>query len=162
VIEDPDADVEEETGPIRLWPALVALGLAAVLAVGAAAVVLSGGDQRSDGAPADAETVRILLVAPAGSDTLRIVTVGSGCRETTAADADLRADAIAVQVRAREGGDDGSGSCAAEVARCHQVTLPQAVGPRRLLPRPVADAELRAGAEALVTAGPCDPLALAG
>ena len=156
-------DDEEDTGPVRLWPAAVALAVATVLAVGVAAAVLSGGDQRGDGAQADTQPARILLVAGAGSDTLRLVTVGSACRETAAATADLRADAIAMQVLSREGGaDDGRGSCAAQVAECHQVTLPQAIGPRRLLPRPVADAELRARAETLATGGPCAPLALAG
>jgi hypothetical protein len=164
VIEDDD---EEDTGPVRLWPAVLALGVAAVLAVTVAIVVLSAGDQRDAGAPEDPRTVRILLVLPVAGDRVRIVTVGNACRETTGATADLRADGIAFQVLARSGREagaedaDGGPACAPDVAACHEVTLPQAVGPRRLLPSPVADAELRAQAERLAADGPCDPLPLA-
>jgi len=159
VIEEDD----EDTGPVRLWPAAVVLALAAVAALVATVVVLSGGDQRGDGGRQGARPVRILLAVAEGSDMVRIVTVTGGCREATAATADLRADAIGLEVLARNAGDegdDGDGRSCADVARCHQVTLPQAVGPRRLLPHAVADAELRARAEALAANGPCALLPL--
>ena len=155
---------EEDTGPVRLWPAAVALGLAAIVAAVVAAIVLAQGENEQG--PAE-RPMRIVLATAAGSGDVRLVTVGSACATAVSASADLRADAIALAVDGRQGrdagGDDGAGggpACAAEVARCHEITLPQAVGPRRLLPRPVSDPEIRAGAERLVAGGPRAPLPL--
>ncbi len=149
MIED-DHDDEEDTGPIRLWPAAVALGLAAVLAATIAVVVLADGDQR---AGSDAGSpMRIVLVAPSGGGAVRLVTAEQGCRVPASATADLRADAIAFSVSGR---DPGGGCPDVPKVRCSQVELTQAVGPRRVLPGPVAD--LREQAES-VLAGGCGPI----
>ena len=147
---DDDHDDEEDTGPIRLWPAALALGLAAVLAAVVAVVVLADGDQQ---AGADDESVmRIVLVAPSGGGAVRLVTAERGCRVPMSATADLRADAIAFAVSGR---DPGGGCPDVAKVRCSEVELSQSVGPRRVLPGPVAD--LRRQAES-VLAGGCDPI----
>ena len=153
---------DEDTGPVRLWPAAVALGLAAILAVVVAIVVLAEGE--NDGGRPQERSMRIVLAAAGDGGAVRVVTVGSPCLAAVRAEADLRADAIAISVVGANR-DDGPGSgrrCAVDVATCHDIVLPQAVGPRRVLPRPVSDPEVRAGAERLVAEGPCSPLPLGG
>jgi hypothetical protein len=145
-VPDGDRDDEDDTGPVRLWPAAVALGLAAVLAATVAVVVLADGDQQAGN---DAESVmRIVLVAPAGGRDVRLVTAERGCRVPTTATADLRADAIAFSVTGR---DPGGGCPDIAKVRCNEVQLSQAVGPRRVLPGPVAG--LREQAESVLAGG---------
>ena len=147
---DDDLEDEEDTGPVRLWPAAVALGLAAILAATIAVVVLADGDQQADSDPAS--SMRIVLVAPERGGTVRLVTAERGCRVPTSATADLRADAIAFSVAGR---DPGGGCPDVAKVRCSEVVLSQAVGPRRVLPGPAAD--LREQAES-VLAGGCGPI----
>ena len=145
MIED-DHDDEEDTGPIRLWPAAVALGLAAVLAATVAIVVLADGDQQAGADPESA--MRIVLVAPSGGGEVRLVTAERRCRVPTSASADLRADAIAFSVSGR---DPGGGCPDVPKLRCNAIVLSQSVGPRRVLPGPVAD--LREQAESVLAGG---------
>ena len=144
MLEDDHDD--EDTGPIRLWPAAVALGLAAVLATVVAVVVLADGDQQAGSD--DASTMRVVLVAPSGGGAVQLVTAERGCRVPTDATADLRADAIAFSVSGR---DPGGGCPDVTKVRCSEVELSQAVGPRRVLPGPSAD--LREQAESVLDGG---------
>jgi hypothetical protein len=150
--DDEPLEDDDDTGPIRLWPAAVALGVAAVVAVAVAVAVLAGGENEAGPEPL---TLHIVLAASAGGGTVRLVTASDACRLPVRATADLRADAIALAVQGRE---DGSIPCGTQLARCQEIELSQAVGPRRLLPPPVSDPEVRAGAERLAAEGPCDPI----
>ena len=124
---------DEDTGPIRLWPALLALGVMAVLAVIVAAAALSSNEEDEPDAGPEM-TMRIVLAAPASGGAVRLVTVTNGCELPTRATADLRADAVAFTVY----GQNAGGGCTAESDKlaCRQVVLPQAVGPRRVVPEP--------------------------
>ena len=154
MIDGDEFEDDEDTGPIRLWPALVALGVAAVVAVVVAVVALSSNDEDTPAAGAE-RTMRIALVAPGDGGAVRLVTVTGGCLRAVRATADLRADAVAFTVY----GQDPGGACTADVRlRCNEVVLPQAVGPRRVLPEPVA--EHRDQAEALAASGPCPPMSV--
>jgi len=146
---------DEDTGPIRLWPALLALGVMAVLAVIVALAALSSNEQDEPDAGPEI-TMRIVLAAPASGGAVRLVTVTNGCELPTRATADLRADAVAFTVY----GQNSGGGCTAESDKlaCREVVLPQAVGPRRVVPEP--DPRHRERAEALVAAGPCPPMAV--
>ena len=149
---------DEDTGPIRLWPALVALGVAAVLAVVVVAVVASrrqrrrqpGGGRGAD----DADRAGRARATRAPSAWSRST---SGCLLPTRATADLRADAVAFTVY----GQDPGGGCTADIAssRCNEVVLPQAVGPRRVS-CPSRSPSTANSAEALAAAGPCPPMSV--
>jgi hypothetical protein len=141
-----DHDDEEDTGPVRLWPAAVALGLAAVLAAVIAVVVLADGDQQAE---TDGESVmRIVRVVPDSGGRVQLVLEEGGCALPTRATAYLRADAIAFTVYGRP----MSEVCTADIKTlCAEVQLTQSVGPRRVLPRP-----------AVRTANPVGPLLARG
>ena len=141
-------DGDEDTGPVRLWPAVVALVVAALVAPAVAVLALTGADEDEPAAGAEG-VMRVVLVAPVGGGVVRLVTVEPGCRIATRAIADLRADAVAFTVLGR---DPGGGCTTAETLRCSELVLPQAVGPRRVLPTPVAG--YRAAAERQV-GSPC-------
>jgi hypothetical protein len=154
VIDD-DADFEDEqdTGPIRLWPALAALGVMAVIAVVVAFAALRSNEEDEPGSGPE-RTMRLVLAAPGDGGSVRLVTAAA-CLSAVRASADLRADAVAFTVYGQEPG----GVCTADIeVRCNEVVLPQAVGPRRVVPEPVA--EYRDRAEALVASGPCPPIAV--
>jgi hypothetical protein len=146
---------DEDTGPIRLWPALLALGVMAVLAVIVAVAALRSNEfDEPDAGPE--VTMRIALAAPASGGAVRLVTVTNGCELPTRATADLRADAVAFTVYGQN--PDGGCTEGSDELACREVVLPQAVGPRRVVPEP--DPRHRARAEALVVAGPCPPMAV--
>ena len=154
MIDDDEFEDDEDTGPIRLWPALVALGVAAVVAVVVAVVAFNNNDADTPAA-GEERTMRIALVAPGDAGAVRLVTVEGGCLRPTRAAADLRADAVAFTVY----GQDPGGGCTADIKlRCNEIVLPQAVGPRRVVPEPVA--EYRDQAEALAASGPCPPMSV--
>ena len=138
---------DDDTGPVRLWPAVAALVVAALVAPAVAVLAVTGADD--DGAQSGSEEVmRVVLVAPAGGGVVRLVTVEGGCRVATRVAADLRADAVAFTVRGRD-----RGPCTAQVKlRCSEVVLPQSVGRRRVLPNPVAEYRSEAGR---LVADPC-------
>jgi hypothetical protein len=150
-VNEDDRDDEEDTGPIRLWPALVALGVAAVLAVSAIVVVVSDGDLGAeDSARAGEMPMRTLLVAPARQGLVRLIVDGA-CRKPVRATADLGADTVALAVL----GLEPEGGCEAAPVRpaCVAVVLSQSVGPRSVLPRP--DPSARAVAERAATSAAC-------
>ena len=152
--DDEDFEDDEDTGPIRLWPALVAVAIMAVLAVGVAFVAVRSNEEDTPEAGPE-RTMRLVLAAPGDAGAVRLVTVEGGCLQPVRATADLRADAVAFTVY----GQDPGGACTADIkVRCHEVVLPQAVGPRRVVPEPVA--EYRDQAEALVASGPCPPMSV--
>ena len=152
---DDDDELEEDTGPVRLWPAVVALVVAALVAPAVAVLALTGADEDEPAARAE-QVMRVVLVAPSGGGVVRLVTAEPGCRQATRATADLRADAIAFTVYGRDPG----GGCAAGVkVRCSELVLPQAVGPRRVLPNPVA--RYRAEAERQLGGAPCPRIPVA-
>jgi hypothetical protein len=123
----------------------------AVIAVAVAVVALRSNEDTPEGGPE--RTMRIALAAPEDAGAVRLVTVEGGCLQPTRATADLRADAVAFTVY----GQDPGGGCTADIKlRCNEVVLPQAVGPRRVIPEPVA--EYRDQAEALIASGPCPPM----
>jgi hypothetical protein len=152
--DDEDFEDDEDTGPIRLWPALVAVAIMAVLAVGVAFVAVRSNEEDTPEAGPE-RTMRLVLAAPGDAGAVRLVTVARGCLQPVRATADLRADAVAFTVYGQESRED----CAAgDELRCNEVVLPQAVGPRRVVPEPVA--EYRDQAAALVASGPCPPLSV--
>ena len=152
--DDEDFEDDEDTGPIRLWPALVAVGVMAVIAVVVAVVAVRSNEEDTPETGPE-RTMRIVLAAPGDAGAARLVTVEGGCLQAVRATADLRADAVAFTVY----GQDPGGACTADIkVRCHEVVLPQAVGPRRVVPEPVA--EYRDQAEALVASGPCPPMSV--
>ena len=154
MIDDEDWEDEEDTGPVRLWPALVAVGVMAVIAAGVAVVAVRSNEKETPAAGPE-RTMRVALAAPGDGGTVRIVTVEGGCLAPVRATADLRADAVAFTVYGQEPG----GACTADIKlRCNEIVLPQAVGPRRVVPEPLA--EYRDQAEALAATGPCPPLAV--
>ena len=112
----------------------------------AAAALSSNEEDEPDAGPE--MTMRIVLAAPASGGAVRLVTVTNGCELPTRATADLRADAVAFTVY----GQNSGGGCTAESDKlaCREVVLPQAVGPRRVVPEP--DPRHRERAEALVAA----------
>ena len=132
---------DEDTGPVRLWPAVVALVVAALVAPAVAVLALTGADDDRARSGPD-EVMRVVLVAPVGGGVVRLVTFEGGCRVATRATADLRADAVAFTVLGR---DPGGGCTADEKLRCSEVVLPQSVGRRRVLPNPVAEYRSEAG-----------------
>ena len=138
---------DEDTGPVRLWPAVVALVVAALVAPAVAVLAVTGADE-DEGQSGPEQVMRVVLVAPAGGGVVRLVTVEGGCRVATRATADLRADAVAFTVLGRD-----RGPCPSEVElRCSEVVLPQSVGRRRVLPNPVAEYRSEAGR---LVAEPC-------
>jgi len=143
---DEDHDDEEDTGPVRLWPALVALAAAAILAVVTVVVVVSDGELQPE--PEGESVMRIVDVVPGSAGLVRLVLEERGCDLPTRATADLRADAIAFTVHGRARG----AGCTMEIKHfCAEVQLSQSVGPRRVLPGPVAG--LREQAEAVIAGG---------
>ena len=154
MIDDDEFEDDEDTGPIRLWPALVALGVMAVLAVIVAAAALSSNEEKEPDAGPE-KTMRIVLAAPGDAGTVRLVTFTGDCTRPTRATADLRADAVAFTVYGQEPGSSCAGE---EQLLCNEVVLPQAVGPRRVVPEPVAG--YRDRAEALAASGPCPPMSV--
>ena len=136
VIDDDELEDDEDTGPIRLWPALVALGVD-----GRArgdrrrrrALEQRGGRARRRAGADDADRAG---GARRAAGAVRLVTVDGRLR---AADARHRGPA-----RGRGGlhrlraGARRRLHRRGRQARCREVVLPQAVGPRRVVPEPVA------------------------
>ena len=152
--DDEDFEDDEDTGPIRLWPALVALGVMAVVAVVVAFVALRSNEEddarrRAGADDADrAGGARRRRRRPARDRRGRLPPARAGDRRPPRGRRGVH--------RLRPG---PRRRCTADIkVRCHEVVLPQAVGPRRVVPEPVA--EYRDQAEALVASGPCPPMSV--
>ena len=138
--------------PPKLWPFLVAFGVAvaAVLVAIVVSVSASGVDEPD---PGPLESLTILAVVPAGDGVVHAVTEEGGCRRPSFADVRVRADVLELRVIGRDPG----GACTAEVkVRCSEVRLPPEAAGKRLVGVPMATGDGRASGETL--ARDCSPL----
>jgi hypothetical protein len=138
----------------RLWPALLAVAVAAAVAavvIGAVVAHSRAGEDRKTPAAA----MPIVVASPVGGDRVRAVTQSAGCKSPVAAKATVTADAVELRVVGRAA---GGGCVAATVLRCNEARLRIAVGRRRIFATPVGDQDRRAAAESLIATGPCPPL----
>jgi hypothetical protein len=140
---------------IRFLPVAVALGLAALLAVAAAVLVLRDRSP-ADPQPGPLEPLAIAGVARELPGVLRAVSVEDGCRIPVAIRLRRVGAVLELQVLGR---DPGTGGCTDEVkVRCSAVVVPESLAAFPL--RGVPAAAQRLSAKAVVVRPDCAELPL--
>ena len=140
---------------IRLLPAAVALGLAALLAVAAAVLVLRD-DSPAGPEPGPLQPLAIAGVARERPGVLRAVSVEGGCQIPVAIRLRRVGAVLELEVLGR---DPGLGGCTDEVKlRCSAVAVPESLAALPL--RGVPAAAQRLSAEEVVVRPDCAELPL--
>jgi hypothetical protein len=127
----------QPTTPL-LWPALVAFGVTAAVAIIVVIVTVSA-DGPDEPRPGPLGSLSILVAVPVDGNAVRAVTEEGGCRRPRVADVRVRGDAVELRVI----GQSAGGGCTAEIkVRCNEVRLPATAAGKTLVAVPVA---IRAG-----------------
>jgi hypothetical protein len=138
VIDDEELE-EEDTGPVRLWPAVLAVVVLAIAAPVVAVLALKAGD-KDVAQPSDAP-MTVVAVAEREGGVVRLVTREPGCRRPEAVRARRAGETVRIEI---ESGPTPQGSCSAGVkVACSEILLPEELAGLRVDPEPSAAPEPR-------------------
>ncbi len=157
MIDDDQLD-EEDTGPVRLWPAAAVLVVFAIAAAVVAVLALEAGDKaavKTSDAP-----MTVVAVARRDGGVVRLVTREAGCRRPEAVRATRTGETVRIEIQSAP---TPQGSCSAGVkVACSEILLPAALAALQPDPEPSAAPEPREPDLLNVPGCPRRPLAVSG
>ena len=155
---DDKEPAEEDTGPVRLWPAVIALVVFAIGAAVVAVLALEAGDRAAVKTSEEPMTVVALTKRPGG--VVRLVTREAGCRRPEAVRATRAGQTVRIEIQAAP---TPQGSCSAGIkVACSEILLPQRLAALTPQPEPSAAPEPREPDLLNVPGCPRRPLAVSG
>jgi hypothetical protein len=157
MLDDEEFD-EEDTGPIRLWPAVVVLVLFAIGAAVVAVLALKAGDKAA--VKTSDEPMTVVALSERQGGVVRLVTREAGCRRPEAVRATRAGQTVRIEIQA---GPTPQGSCSAGIkVACSEILLPQRLASLTPRPEPSAAPEPREPDLLNVPGCPRRPLAVSG
>jgi len=155
---DDEEPAEEDTGPVRLWPAVIALVVFAIGAAVVAVLALEAGDRAA--VKTSEEPMTVVALAKRQGGVVRLVTREAGCRRPEAVRATRAGQTVRIEIQAAP---TPQGSCSAGIkVACSEILLPQRLAALTPQPEPSAAPEPREPDLLDVPGCPRRPLAVSG